>query len=86
MPDLTLVLDVPPGGRPARGSGGPRDRIEDRPESYTRGVRAGFLRRRRARGMYPRPGRVVDASADPATVADRLRSEVARALALDPRA
>ena len=34
---------------------------------------------------YPAPIVVVDASADLATVADRIRNEVERALALDPR-
>jgi dTMP kinase len=81
MPDLTLLIDVPPEVAHAR-VGPPRDRIEDRPEAYRERVRAGFLE---AAGSYPAPIVVVDGAADPRTVAARLQSEVARALALDPR-
>jgi dTMP kinase len=89
LPDLTLVLDLPPEAARAR-VGGARDRIEDRPESYHARVRDGFLRAAsRARDgacpEYPAPIVVVDDSADPETVAARIRSEVERALALGPR-
>ncbi len=89
LPDLTLVLDLPPEAARAR-VGAARDRIEDRPESYHMRVRDGFLQAaRRARDgacpEYPAPIVVIDASADPETVAARIRSEVERALALGPR-
>jgi len=86
LPDLTLVLDVHP--RVARARIGPaRDRIEDRPDDYQARVRDGFLRAARAGGIpeYPAPVVVVDASADPDAVFERIRSEVERALALGPR-
>jgi dTMP kinase len=81
MPDLTLVLDVPPEVATAR-VGAPRDRMEDRPEEFRRKVRSGFLR---AIKDYPAPFLLIDAGADEATVARKLQSEVARALGLDPR-
>jgi dTMP kinase len=81
MPDLTLLIDVPPAVARAR-VGPPRDRIEDRPESYRAQVRQGYLG---AAATYPAPIAVIDGAADPRTVASRLQSEVARALALDPR-
>ncbi len=81
MPDLTLVVDVPP--EVARGRIGPgRDRIEDRGDDYRARVRAGFLG---AVATYPGPIAVVDGSAGPDAVADRVREEVARALAIAPR-
>lgn len=81
MPDLTLVLDVPPAVASAR-IGPPRDRIEDRGEEYRARVREGFLR---AAGDYPASIAVVDGSAGPGVVAERIRIEVARALAIAPR-
>jgi dTMP kinase len=91
LPDLTLILDVPPGVARAR-VGRARDRMEDRPEKYHARVRAGFLRaaEEASAGVggcayYPAPVVVVDASAAPDAVADRIRSEVERALALGPR-
>jgi dTMP kinase len=81
MPDLTLLIDVPPEVARAR-VGPPRDRIEDRPEAYRARVRDGFLR---AAEVYPAPIAVIDGSADAESVALRLQSEVARAVALDPR-
>jgi dTMP kinase len=89
LPDLTLVLDV--STPTARGRvGAARDRIEDRSDDYHVKVRDGFLKVAdlAAQGDfhdYPAPIVVVDASADLATVADRIRNEVARVLALDPR-
>ncbi|HEX8200224.1 MAG TPA: dTMP kinase [Isosphaeraceae bacterium] len=82
MPDLTLLIDVPPEVARAR-VGPPRDRIEDRPESYRERVRRGYLE---AVATYPAPIVVVDGAADAGAVAARLQSEVTRALALDPRA
>jgi dTMP kinase len=89
LPDLTLVLDVPTAA--ARSRVGPaRDRIEDRSDDYHTRVRDGFLHvaELASRGQcdyYPARIAVVDASADLATVAERIRNEVARVLALDPR-
>src|SRR5947207_1098534 len=80
MPDLTVLIDVPPEVAQAR-VGPPRDRIEDRPEAFRRAVRAGFLE---ALKTYPSPFVVIDGSADPEAVADQIRSEVARVLGLDP--
>jgi len=81
MPDLTLIVDVPP--EVARARIGPgRDRIEDRGDDYRARVRAGFLK---AAEAHPAPIVVVDGSAGPDAVAARLRTEVAHALALAPR-
>jgi dTMP kinase len=81
LPDLTLLVDVPP--EVARGRIGPgRDRIEDRGEDSRRRVREGFLS---ASKDYPAPLVVVDGSGDVESVSSRLQSEVMRALALDPR-
>ena len=90
LPDLTLLLDVPTELARAR-VGAARDRIEDRPESYHARARAGFLRAAEESAgpggcsYYPAPIKVLDASADPDTVAERIRSEVGRALALGSR-
>ena len=89
FPDLTLLLDVPTERARVR-VGLARDRIEDRPERYHERVREGFLRAADAAragtcSYYPARLVVVDASAESATVAERIRSEVERALALDPR-
>ncbi len=81
LPDLTLVLDLPTAAARAR-VGPARDRIEDRPVAYHDRVRAGFAEAARS---YPAPIRTIDASGDPDAVADRVRHEVADALALDPR-
>ncbi len=89
LPDLTLVLDVPVATARAR-VGKSRDRIEDRPESYHAAVRDGFLAAADSAGnggcpYYPAPIVRVDASGDPSAVREAIRTEVARALALDPR-
>ena len=89
FPDLTILLDLPIELARAR-VGAARDRIEDRPESYHAAGRAGFARAaelamRGACSYYPAPVVVVDASAGPEEVAERIRNEVVRALALDPR-
>jgi dTMP kinase len=81
MPDLTLIVDVPP--EVARARVGPaRDRIEDRGEAYRERVREGFLR---AAANDPAAVVVVDGSGDVDSVAARLQTEVAHALALAPR-
>jgi dTMP kinase len=90
LPDLTLLLDVPTELARAR-VGKARDRIEDRPEDYHARVRDGYLRAADAAKetgvcpYYPAPIKVIDASDGPAAVAERIRSEVGRALALGPR-
>jgi dTMP kinase len=90
LPDLTLILDVPfEVSRNRLGQG--RDRIESRPEDYHRQVRNGFLEAARlSQGgsvcpFYPAPVLVVDATADPDTVTNRIRAEVERVLAINPR-
>jgi dTMP kinase len=90
LPDLTLVLDVPPGEARAR-VGPARDRIEDRSEAYHARVRQGFLEAARAAGRgpgacpyYPAPIALIDASADPEAVFSRIRSEVERVVARGP--
>jgi dTMP kinase len=77
LPDLTLVLDVPPEVAAARVAA-PRDRMEARPAAYHHRVRQGFQAELRE---YPGPCVLIDASADPDTVAAQIQSEVARALA-----
>lgn len=89
LPDLTLLLDVPLETARVR-VGKARDRIEDRPASYHAKVREGFLRaaedaKAGACSYYPAPVVVIDATPDPATVADRIVNEVSHALALGPR-
>ncbi len=79
MPDLTLVLDLPPETARAR-VGGARDRMEDRADVAR--IRAGFLE---AIATYPAPIKTIDAAADPDAVARQIRDEVANALAIDPR-
>lgn len=81
MPDLTVILDVPPEVARAR-IGPPRDRIEGRVGVYRDRVRDGFLA---AAATYPAPIVVVDGSAEPEAVAARLQTEVAHALAQHPR-
>jgi dTMP kinase len=90
LPDLTVLLDVPPDVAKAR-VGSARDRIEDRPDDYRARVRAGFLRAARdwpagRCPYYPAPIVVVDAAGAPGDVTARIRNEVERVLAFDPRA
>jgi dTMP kinase len=79
LPDLTLLLDVPPEVARAR-VGKARDRMEDRADASL--IRAGFLQ---AVPTYPAPIKVIEASGDPDTVARVIQDEVAHALAIDPR-
>ena len=90
LPDLTLVLDVPPEVAQSR-TGPARDRIEDRPAEYQGRVREAFRRavadsQPEPCPYYPAPLALIDASAAVEAVAARIRSEVGRVLALDPRA
>jgi dTMP kinase len=82
MPDLTVLIDVPPEVALTR-VGSPRDRIEDRPDDFRLRVRQGFLE---ARATYPAPLVLIDGSADPESVAAKLKSEVERALGTRSRA
>jgi dTMP kinase len=99
LPDLTIVLDIPPAVARAR-VGEARDRMEDRTLFYRERVRAGYLGAARSQGegggrpdakaaakcaYYPVPIVLVDAAADSDTVFERIQSEVVHALALDPR-
>ena len=81
LPDLTIVIDLPPDLAKGR-VGGPRDRIEDRGDDYRDRVRDGFLV---AVGSYPAPIAVVDGAADLDEVFRRIEREVTRALGTDPR-
>jgi dTMP kinase len=81
LPDLTLLVDVPPEVAMTRIGPG-RDRIEDRGEDSRGRVREGFLA---ASKSYPAPLVVVEGSGDVDSVSGRLQSEVMRALALAPR-
>ncbi len=81
LPDLTVLIDVPPEVAQAR-VGPPRDRIEDRGEAYRERVRAGFLK---AAESYPGSILVLDGAADPETVGQAIWSEVQRALEIDSR-
>jgi len=81
LPDLTLLIDVPP--EVARTRIGPgRDRIEDRGEESRARVRSGFLDGSKT---YPAPIVIVDGSFDRESVSTRLQKEVMRALAVAPR-
>jgi dTMP kinase len=84
LPDLTILLDVPP--ETARGRvGAGRDRIEDRPAAYHESVRAGYLRAAQGSPLYPAPVALVDATYDPDTVFKLICREVMLVLAIDPR-
>lgn len=82
LPDLTLVLDVPPEVAEGR-VGAPRDRMEARPAGYRRKVRAGFLK---ALKTYPAAFRLIDGTGEASVVAEKIRSEVARVLGQGSRA
>jgi dTMP kinase len=82
LPDLTLVLDVPPDVADSR-LGVPRDRMEARPAAFRRKVRSGFLK---ALASYPAPILLIDATADADAVEAKIRGEVARVLGIGSRA
>ena len=72
VPDLTLLLDLPPedGLRRARGRGGRADRLEAEAMEFHTRVRAGFLALAQA---APARYAVIDASGAPDQVADAVR-------------
>jgi dTMP kinase len=81
VPDLTVVLDVPPDvGR--RRLGGRPDRLESEPEEFHASVRQRFLDLAR---RHPRRYLVIDASADPEAVQQQLRQRLSSVLPLSPR-
>jgi dTMP kinase len=80
MPDLTLLLDVPPEVATAR-VGPPRDRIEERDDDYRQRVRHGYLA---ARLRMPTPCVLIDASRNAVEVEAQIRDEVSRALGIGP--
>jgi dTMP kinase len=91
LPDLTLILDVPPDEARAR-VGPARDRIEDRPAEYQARVREGFLDAvgsgRGDGGLcpyFPAPMVLIDAARPVDEVFARIRNEVQRVLELGPR-
>lgn len=89
IPDLTLILDLPLEVAKSRVTKA-RDRIEDRPDTYHARVREGFLNAVTASiegecSYYPGPMVLMSASTDIETLSLRIRNEVGRVLALDPR-
>ena len=76
LPDLTLVLDVPPEVGASRRLG-QADRIESRDPDFHARVRAGFLEEAKRR---PETIRVIDAAAPIPVVQEAIRREVARVL------
>lgn len=91
LPDLTLVLDISHKEATAR-VGAARDRMEDRPESFHRRVREGYLDAVQL-GLespdgcpyFPSPLVLVQAHDDADAVFERIREEVGNVLAIGPR-
>jgi dTMP kinase len=81
-PDLTVVLDLPPGLALARRDR-PPDRVESRDAGYQARVREGFLAEAR---RHPERVRVVDAAGPVEAVHERIRQEVARVMEARPGA
>lgn len=83
-PDLTIVLDVPPEIARER-TGGPRDRLEDRPDSYHQAVRDGYLAAAKLGAAVDPAGAapsvvVLDGAAEPDAVFAAILAEVQRVL------
>jgi dTMP kinase len=76
IPDLTVLLDVPPGTGLSRAGTEP-DRIEAEPEDFHERVRTGF---RELADRHPNRYLVVDATLPVDEVAEQVRARVARAL------
>jgi dTMP kinase len=81
LPDLTLVLDLPPDQAAAR-RGRPPDRVEGRSRDYQVKVREGFLLEAT---RHPERIRVICADQPMGAVHQQLCQEVARVLGPDPR-
>jgi dTMP kinase len=79
-PDLTLVLDLPPGFAEARRSR-PADRLESRPAEFHVRVREGFLIEA---ARLPDRIRVIDASPPPDVVQAAIQRELKPLLGLAP--
>ena len=89
LPDSTLILDVPLEVARSRVAQA-RDRIEDRSDDYHAKVREGFLNAARASdeglcSYYPAPMSLISGLGGVEDVSRRIRNEVSRVLALDPR-
>jgi dTMP kinase len=82
LPDLTLVLDLPPAAALER-KGGLLDRMESRGAAFLERVRAGFLTEA---ARQPHSVRVISADRPVEAVQADLRQEVARVLGTRPRA
>jgi dTMP kinase len=80
-PDLTLILDLPPeiGLARARARAGGEDRYERMDPSFHRRLREGFLA---IAGQCAARCQVIDAAADPDTVAAAIRRAVAHRLGM----
>jgi dTMP kinase len=74
LPEMTLILDVPPDIAGARKQG-PPDQMEKRGAAFQAAVRAGFLREA---AKDPRKFKVIDAGQPVEQVHERIRIEVAR--------
>ena len=81
MPDLTILIDLPPELASAR-IGPARDRIENRGSEYRDRVRQGYLDEVAALST---PSAVIDGSLGPDDVELSIRHEVNRALGIGPR-
>ncbi|MGH8987020.1 MAG: dTMP kinase [Acidimicrobiales bacterium] len=80
-PDLTIVVDVPPGVARGRLEHGHEDRLEQLDEQFFCRVRDGYLA---LAGADPARWAVVDGDRDVATVAEAVREVVSRRLDLGP--
>ena len=76
VPDLTVLLDVPPGTGLVRAGSEP-DRIEAEPEAFHERVRDGF---RELADRHPSRYLVVDATLPVDAVAEQVRTRIARVL------
>ena len=81
LPNLTLLIDIPPEIAAAR-IGPARDRIEDRGIEYRRQVRQGYLD---ALSLLSAPHAMINGTLDPETVEARIRNEVQHVLGIGSR-